>query len=65
MGTRRPGLYLVRCVLCAWILSLHQHIRMQEVGGNHVWNKWCGLLLEDCSHNVISYVPFPLELEEI
>lgn len=61
---RRPGLYLVRCVLCTGVLNLHQHVSMQEVGGDHVWNKRCGLFLEDCSHDVIPYVPFPLELKK-
>lgn len=56
------GSYLVCCVICTRVLNLHQHISMQEVGGDHVWNKRCGLFLEDCSHNVISYVPFPLKL---
>lgn len=56
------GLYLVRCVVRARVLCLHQDIRMQEVGGDHVWNKGCRVFLEDCSHDVISYVSFPLQL---
>lgn len=55
--------YLVCCVLCTRILNLHQHISVQEVRGDHVWNKRCGLFLKDCSHDVISYVPFPLQLK--
>lgn len=57
-------LYLVCRVLRTWVLHLHQHIGMQEVGGDNVRNERCGLLLEDGSHDVVSYVPFPLELKE-
>lgn len=57
-------LYLIHCVLRAGVLNLHQHVSMQEIGGDHVRNKWRGLFLEDCSHDVISYVPFPLELNK-
>lgn len=60
----RSGLYLVRCVLCTGVLNLHQHVSMKEVRGDHIWNKRRGLFLEDGSHNVISYVPFPLELKK-
>lgn len=38
---------------------------MQEVGGDHVGDKRCGLFLEHHRHDVISYVAFPLELKEI
>lgn len=63
IGQRRPGLYLVCCVLRAGVLNLHQHVRVQEIGGDHVRNERRGVFLEDCGHNVISYVPFPLELK--
>ena len=59
----RPASYLVCCVLGTGVLNLHQHVGMQEVGGDHVRNKRRGLFLEDCSHDVVSYVPLPLELE--
>ena len=59
-----PGSYLVCCVLRAGVLNLHQHISVQEIWGDHVWNKRCGLFLEDCGHDVVSYVPFPLELKK-
>lgn len=56
--------YLVCCVLCTWVFNLHQHISVQKVGGNHVRDKRRGFFLEDCSHNVVSYVSFSLELRK-
>ncbi|PWA20453.1 hypothetical protein CCH79_00003588, partial [Gambusia affinis] len=44
------------------VLNLHQNVGVQEVGGDHVWDKRCGLFLEDRGHNIISNVSFPLEL---
>lgn len=57
-------LHLVGGVVRAGLLHLHQDEGVQEVGGDHVWDKRCGLLLEHHCHNVISYVTFPLELKE-
>ncbi len=37
---------------------------MQEVGGDHVWDKRRGLFLEHHRHDVISYVSFPLQLKD-
>lgn len=53
---------LVGDIVRACILHLHHHIRMQEVGLDHVWNKWRVLLLEHDGYNVVAYVPLPLQL---
>lgn len=54
---------LVGDIVCARILHLHHHIRMQEVGLDHVWYKGRVLLLEHDGHYVVAYVPLPLQLE--
>lgn len=55
---------LVCSVFSTRVLHLHQYIRMEEVGGDHVRHKGGGVFLEDRRHDVISYVPLPLELRE-
>lgn len=54
---------LVGDVVRACILHLHHHIRMQEVGLDHVWYKGRVLLLEHDGYNVVAYVPLPLQLD--
>lgn len=54
--------YLVCCVISTWVFHLHQDVRVQKIGGDYVWDKWRGFLLEDRSHDIVSYVPLPLKL---
>lgn len=54
------GTNLVCYVVCACILHLHHHIRMQKVGLDHVGYKGCVFFLEHDGHDVIAYVPLPL-----
>lgn len=54
---------LVDDVVRARVLHLHHHVRVQEVGLDHVWHKGRVLLLEHDGHNVVAYVPLPLQLE--
>lgn len=60
-----PQLYLVGGVVRAGLLHLHQDEGVQEVGGDHVWDKRCCLLLKHERHDVISYVAFPLKLKNV
>lgn len=61
--TGRQIRHLVKDVVRARIHHLHHHISVQEIGCNHIWYKRCVFLLKDNSHNVISYMSFPLQLE--
>lgn len=54
---------LVGDVVSAGVLHLHHHIRMQEVGLDHVWYEGCVLLLEHDGDDVVAYVPLPLQLD--
>lgn len=54
--------YLIERVLGAGVHHLYHDVGMQEVGRDHVWHERCALILEHYGHNVISYVPLPLEL---
>lgn len=54
---------LVSDIVRTCILHLHHHIRMQEVGLDHVWYKGSVLLLEHDGNNVVPYVPLPLQLD--
>lgn len=54
--------YLVGGVVTAGFLHLHQDEGMEEVGGDHVGDKRCGLFLKHHGNNVVSYVAFPLQL---
>ncbi len=53
---------LVGDIVCTGVLHLHHHVRMQEVGLDHVWHKGRVLLLEHDGYNVVAYVPLPLQL---
>lgn len=53
---------LVSGVICSRVLHLHKDKSVEEIGRNHVRNERCGLLLKNCGHNVIPYVPLPLDL---
>lgn len=55
---------LVGHIVPTRILHLHHHIRMQEVGLDHVWHKGRVLLLEYDGYDVVAYVPLPLQLED-
>lgn len=55
--------YLVGDVIRTGIIRLHHHVRMQEVGLNHVWNKRRVLLLKHDGYNVVAYVSLPLQLD--
>lgn len=59
------GTNLVDHIFRARILHLHHHIRVQEVGLDHVRYKGGVFLLEHDGHNIVAYVPFPLQLEDI
>lgn len=56
--------YLVAGDVTDGVLHLHHHEGVEEVGGDHVRDEGRGLLLEHHRHDVVSYVTFPLELEE-
>lgn len=59
------GTNLVENVVRARILHLHHHVCMQEVGLDHVWYKGGVFLLKHDGHNIVAYVPFPLQLKKI
>jgi len=54
--------YFVEDVVRTVIFHLNHYIGMQEVGSNHVWHEWSALLLKHYGHDVISYMPLPLQL---
>lgn len=54
---------LVGDIVRTCIFHLHHHIRMQEVGLDHVWYKGRVLLLKHDGYNVVAYVPLPLQLD--
>lgn len=53
---------LVGHVVRACILHLHHHVRVQEVGLDHVGDKGRVLLLEHDGNDVVAYVSLPLQL---
>lgn len=53
---------LVCGVICSRVFHLNQNKGMEEIGSDHVRHKRCGLLLKNCSHNVIPNVTLPLDL---
>lgn len=55
--------HLVAGAVRAWILHLHHDEGVQEVWGDDVRDKRGGFLLEYHRHDVIPYVPFPLQLK--
>jgi len=55
--------HLIGDIWGACVLHLDHHVGVQEVGGDHVRNEGRVLLLEHHRHDVISYVPLPLQLE--
>jgi len=61
-GTRCDSPHPVRRAVCLGAFHLHHDVGVQEVGGDHVWDKWRVLFLEDDCHDVIANVPLPLEL---
>lgn len=54
---------LVGDIVRTCVLHLHHHIRVQEVGLDHIWYERRILLLENDGHDVVAYVPLPLQLE--
>lgn len=56
------GGYLVEGALSAPLLQLHHHEGVEEVGGDHVGDKRCVLVLEDDGHDVVADVTLPLQL---
>lgn len=63
-GEKEAGVYLVGGGLRAWLLRLHHNEGVEEVGGDHVGDEGRGLFLKNQRHDVISYVPFPLQLKD-
>lgn len=53
---------LVGDVVRARVLHLHHHVRVQEVGLDHVGHKGRVLLLEHDGDDVVAYVSLPLQL---
>lgn len=41
---------------------LDHDVGVEKIGGNHVWHKGRVFFLEHDGHDVISYVPLPLQL---
>lgn len=63
-GEKEAGVYLVGGGLRARLLRLHHDEGVEEVGGDHVGDKRGGLFLKNQRHDVISDVPFPLQLKD-
>lgn len=57
-------MYLVGGGLRARLLRLHHDEGVEEVGGDHVGDERRGLFLKNQRHDVISDVPFPLQLKD-
>lgn len=55
--------YLIEDVISAGVLHLNHYISVKEIRCNHIGYKWCIFFLEHNSHDVISYMPLPLELK--
>ena len=56
------GIYLVQHVVRAGVVHLHNHVGVQEVGGDHVGHEGCALVLEHHGDDVVPDVPLPLQL---
>lgn len=55
--------YLVENIVRAGVDHLDDDVSVEEVGGDHVWYKGSIFFLENDGHDVISYVPFSLQLQ--
>lgn len=53
---------LVGDIVRARVLHLHHHVRVQEVGLDHVGHEGRVLLLEHDGDDVVAYVSLPLQL---
>lgn len=55
--------YLVENIVGAGVDHLDYNVSVEKVGGDHVWYKGSIFFLENDGNNVISYVPFSLQLQ--
>ena len=64
LGARNARDSPVTHIFSAWIMHFDYDEDMLKVGPDAFWSKRkCSGLLEDNGHDVISYMPFPQELQ--